>query len=55
VSDTVKYLLPEDLMPRDWYNLAADLPVHLPAVLHPGTLQPVGPDDLTWHHCFPWP
>jgi tryptophan synthase beta chain len=26
--------------------LAADLPVPLPAVLHPGTLQPVGPDDL---------
>jgi tryptophan synthase beta chain len=29
-----------------WYNLAADLPVPLPAVLHPGTMQPVGPQDL---------
>ena len=46
MSDTIKYLLSEDQMPRDWYNLAADLPVPLPAVLHPGTLQPVGPDDL---------
>lgn len=42
----IKYLLSEDQMPKAWYNLAADLPVPLPAVLHPGTLQPVGPDDL---------
>lgn len=46
MSDTIKYLLSEDQMPKDWYNLQADLPVPLPAVLHPGTLQPVGPDDL---------
>jgi tryptophan synthase beta chain len=46
VADTIKYLLSEEQMPKDWYNLAADLPVPLPAVLHPGTLQPVGPDDL---------
>ena len=46
MSETIKYLLSEDQMPRDWYNLAADLPVPLPAVLHPGTMQPVGPDDL---------
>jgi tryptophan synthase beta chain len=29
-----------------WYNLVADLPTPPPPVLHPGTLQPVGPDDL---------
>jgi tryptophan synthase beta chain len=46
MSDTIKYLLSEDQMPKDWYNLAADLPVAPPAVLHPGTMQPVGPDDL---------
>ncbi|MFM2053208.1 MAG: hypothetical protein RL456_1245 [Pseudomonadota bacterium] len=46
MSDTIKYLLAEEQMPKDWYNLAADLPVPLPAVLHPGTMQPVGPDDL---------
>ncbi|MCK6426326.1 MAG: TrpB-like pyridoxal phosphate-dependent enzyme [Burkholderiaceae bacterium] len=46
MSETIKYLLSEEQMPKDWYNLAADLPVPLPAVLHPGTLQPVGPDDL---------
>ena len=46
MSEQIKYLLDEKDMPKDWYNLAADLPVPLPAVLHPGTLQPVGPDDL---------
>ncbi len=46
MSEQIKYLLDEKDMPKDWYNLAADLPVPLPAVLHPGTLQPVGPADL---------
>jgi len=46
MSDTVKYLLDETRMPKHWYNLVADLPVPPPPVLHPGTLQPVGPDDL---------
>jgi tryptophan synthase beta chain len=46
VTDSVKYLLDESRMPRFWYNLMADLPSPPPPVLHPGTLQPVGPDDL---------
>ena len=46
MTDTVKYLLDETRMPKHWYNLVADLPVPPPPVLHPGTLQPVGPDDL---------
>jgi tryptophan synthase beta chain len=46
MSDSIKYLLSEDRMPKAWYNLVADLPVPPPAVLHPGTGQPVGPDDL---------
>ncbi|MEV6494806.1 TrpB-like pyridoxal-phosphate dependent enzyme, partial [Actinoplanes sp. NPDC051633] len=41
-----KILLDESEMPRRWYNLVADLPSPPPPVLHPGTLQPVGPDDL---------
>ncbi len=44
--DTIKYLLPEDRIPRAWYNIQADLPKPAPPVLHPGTGQPVGPDDL---------
>ena len=46
MSEQTKYLLSENQMPRVWYNIQADLPKPAPAVLHPGTLQPVGPDDL---------
>jgi tryptophan synthase beta chain len=46
MSDAIKYLLPESRIPDHWYNIAADLPSPPPAVLHPGTLAPVGPDDL---------
>ena len=41
-----KITLDESEQPTQWYNLIADLPTPPPAVLHPGTLQPVGPDDL---------
>jgi tryptophan synthase beta chain len=41
-----KFVLDEDRIPRAWYNIAADLPVPPPPVLHPGTGQPIGPDDL---------
>ncbi len=46
MTDTVKYLLSENDIPKSWYNIASDLPTPLPPVLHPGTLQPIGPDDL---------
>lgn len=41
-----KYLLTEDRIPQAWYNLVPGLPVPPAPVLHPGTLQPVTPDDL---------
>ncbi|MCB0226595.1 MAG: TrpB-like pyridoxal phosphate-dependent enzyme, partial [Anaerolineae bacterium] len=43
---TVKYYLPEDRIPKAWYNIQADLPKPLAPPLHPGTHQPIGPDDL---------
>ncbi len=46
MTESTKYLLPEDRIPKRWYNIQADLPKPAPAVLHPGTLQPIGPDDL---------
>jgi tryptophan synthase beta chain len=46
MTDTIKYILPDEKLPRYWYNLAADLPTPPPPVLHPGTGKPVGPDDL---------
>ena len=42
-----KVILDESEMPTRWYNLLADLPTPPPPPLHPGTGQPVGPDDLT--------
>ena len=46
MTTPTKYQLDEAQMPRAWYNIQADLPVALPPVLHPGTLQPIGPADL---------
>ncbi len=45
-ENQVRFDLPQDAIPRQWYNIQADLPRPLPPVLHPGTKQPVGPDDL---------
>jgi len=41
-----RILLPQSDIPTAWYNLQADLPEPLPPVIHPGTGQPIGPDDL---------
>jgi len=46
MTDTIKYLLDEEKIPKDWYNIVADLPRPPDPVLHPGTMQPVGPQDL---------
>ena len=40
------YFLEQKDMPTHWYNILPDLPEPLPAVLHPGTGNPVTPDDL---------
>ncbi|MDZ7379656.1 MAG: pyridoxal-phosphate dependent enzyme, partial [candidate division KSB1 bacterium] len=44
--DRIKYQLEEKEIPRQWYNIQADLPEPLPPVLHPATGKPVGPNDL---------
>ena len=41
-----KFLLDESEMPTRWYNIVPDLPSPPPPPLHPGTHQPVGPEDL---------
>ena len=45
-TEQTKFLLSESELPRRWYNIAADMPKAAQPVLHPGTGQPVGPDDL---------
>jgi tryptophan synthase beta chain len=49
MSGLTKIVLSEQDMPTHWYNINADLPaagVELAPPLHPGTKQPVGPQDL---------
>jgi tryptophan synthase beta chain len=41
-----KILLAESDLPTRWYNVLHDLPTPPPPVLHPGTGEPVGPEDL---------
>jgi tryptophan synthase beta chain len=46
VTERTKIILDESEIPTQWYNVIPDLPAPPPPPLHPGTLQPVGPDDL---------
>ena len=41
-----KFVLDESEMPTAWYNIVPDLPSPPPPALHPGTLEPAGPDDF---------
>lgn len=44
--DRQRFILDESRLPKEWYNIQADLPGPLPPVLHPATLEPVKPEDL---------
>ena len=44
--EQLKVFLDESEIPRQWYNILADMPSPMSPPLHPGTGQPVGPDDL---------
>ena len=44
--ERIKFILNEKDMPTSWYNILPDFPEPLPPVLHPGTGNPVTPDDL---------
>ncbi|MDY6867564.1 MAG: TrpB-like pyridoxal phosphate-dependent enzyme, partial [Chloroflexota bacterium] len=45
-EEQYKYLLNENDLPRQWYNINADLPMELPPVLNPQTKEPVTPEFL---------
>lgn len=45
-DDQTKFVLPERDIPTHWTNLLPDLPGDPVPPLHPGTMQPVGPEDL---------
>src|SRR4030043_227467 len=44
--EETRIYLSQNEMPRQWYNIQPDLPKPLPPPLHPGTKQPLGPQDL---------
>ena len=46
-----RFMLQESEMPREWYNIQADMKNKPQALIHPATKQPLGVDDLA--HIFP--
>src|SRR5258706_8577526 len=46
-DDATKFLLHESDIPTHWVNLLPDLPGAPLPPLHPGTMEPAGPDDLS--------
>jgi len=40
-----KILLSEKEVPRQWYNIMADMPNLPKPPLHPGTREPIGPNE----------
>ena len=44
--ETTKFVLNESALPTRWYNIKADLPKTLLPYLHPGTMEPIVPEDL---------
>ncbi|WP_103352031.1 TrpB-like pyridoxal phosphate-dependent enzyme [Amycolatopsis sp. CA-128772] len=46
MAEQTKYVLDEADLPTQWYNVVPDLPEPPPPPLHPGTREPLGPDDL---------
>lgn len=45
-EELTKIILPEDKLPRFWYNIQADMPNPLAPGLNPQTKQPLAPADL---------
>jgi tryptophan synthase beta chain len=41
-----RWMLPQEKIPSAWFNVAPHLPNPVDPPLHPGTREPVGPDDL---------
>ncbi len=42
----MRWTLPSERIPQAWFNVVPHLPTPLQPPLHPGTRQPIGPDDL---------
>jgi tryptophan synthase beta chain len=42
----MRYDLPADRLPSAWFNVLPSMPAPMQPPLHPGTNEPIGPDDL---------
>src|ERR1039458_2395901 len=42
----MRWTMPTERIPEGWFNVVPHLPTPLEPPLHPGTREPVGPDDL---------
>ena len=47
MAEPTKVFLDEDDIPTHWYNIAGDFPTPPPPHLHPGTKEPLAPEDMT--------
>lgn len=47
MEKTKRFILPESEIPRQWYNIMADMPNKPMLPLHPGTKQPLKAEDLS--------
>ena len=39
MTDSVKFILDENEIPKSWYNIVSDLPEPPAPVIHPGTVS----------------
>lgn len=46
MTQRIKIVLDEKDIPREWYNIQADMPNPMRPPLHPGTLEPIKPEEL---------
>jgi tryptophan synthase beta chain len=46
MNEKVKILLDEEEMPKEWYNIQADMPSPLDPPINPATKEPIKPEEL---------
>lgn len=47
MTEQTKYMLDEDEIPKEWYNIQADFETPLDPPINPETNKPAGPEDLS--------
>ena len=50
MKEQYKFILDENDIPKQWYNIVPDLPNPLPPQLNPQTMDPIGPEAVSYTH-----